>query len=111
ATFAGKSPWKSDGWRNALQLFLDLRDAGVIANNALPTGGDDNTTGEKEFFNVQDLATYFDGSFAIGVAKTTAPDFTTFTSISVPKAANGKLEPRSPGGPGKGGVINPKGKN
>jgi raffinose/stachyose/melibiose transport system substrate-binding protein len=111
ATFSGKSPWKSDGWRNALQLFVDLRDAGAIANNALPTGNSDNPTGEKEFFSVRDLATYFDASVAIGVGRSTAPDFTTYTSIPLPKAANGKVDPRSPGGPARGALVNPKGKH
>ncbi|OJV92948.1 MAG: hypothetical protein BGO39_03250 [Chloroflexi bacterium 54-19] len=110
-TFGGKLPWKSDAWRNALQLIVDLRDAGAIANNALPTGSSDNATGEKEFFNVQDLATYYDSAVSISVAKTTAPDFTTFISFPLPKAGNGKLEPRSVGGFGRGMAINPKGKH
>lgn len=111
ATLAGKASFKTDPWRNALQLLVDLRDAGVIANNALPGGSDANPTVEKGFFNVQDLAAIFDGSFGIGVGRATAPDFTTFTSFQLPKASDAKHAPRSSGGPSKGAAVNPKSKN
>lgn len=111
ATLAGKASFKTDPWRHALQLLADLRDAGVIANNALPGGADDNPTVEKGFFNVRDTAAIFDGSFGIGVGRSTAPDFTTFTSFQLPKAPDGKHAPRPTGGPGKGAAVNPKSKN
>jgi ABC-type glycerol-3-phosphate transport system substrate-binding protein len=109
-TMAGKASWKADGWRKALQLLVDLRDAGAIANNALPAGASDNPDVEKEFFNVRALAAFFDGSFGVGVQRTTAPDFTTYMSFPLPKAADGKISPRAVGGAGKAGVVNPKGK-
>lgn len=111
ATLAGKASWKTDAWRKALQLIVDLRDAGVIANNALPGGADDNPTVEKGFFNVQDTATIFDGAYGIGVGRASAPDFTTFVSLPLPKAPDGKLAPRPVGTAGKGAAINPKSKN
>lgn len=111
ATLAGKASWTSDGWRKALQLLADLRDAGVIVNKALPGGTGDNPTVEKSFFNVQDTPTIFDGSAAIGVARATAPDFTEYTSAGLPKAPDATRQPRVFGGVGKGACINPKGKN
>lgn len=111
ATLAGKASWKSDGWRKGLQLLADLRDAGVIVNKALPGGDGDNPTVEKGFFNVQDTPAIFDASVAIGVARATAPDFTEYVSMGIPKAADGTQKPRVYGGVGKGACINPKGKN
>jgi raffinose/stachyose/melibiose transport system substrate-binding protein len=111
ATFAGKASWKAEGWRNALQLLLDLRSAGVITNNALPTGANDNPDVEKQFFSVQNLASCFDGSFGIGVGRTTAPDFKSFVSFPLPKAPDATREPRVTGIVGRGAAINPKGKN
>ncbi|GAA3112217.1 hypothetical protein GCM10010530_38810 [Kribbella aluminosa] len=111
ATLAGKASWKADGWRKGLQLLADLRDAGVIVNKALPGGDGDNPTVEKGFFNVQDTPAIFDASVAIGVARATAPDFTDYVSMGIPKAADGMRKPRVYGGVGKGACINPKGKN
>lgn len=111
ATFAGQTPWKADAWRNAFQLLVDLRDGELIANNTLPGGSSDNPDVEQAFFNVQEVATIFDGSFGVGVARSTAPDFTTFTSFPVPKAADGTMEPRAWGIVGRGAAINPKGTN
>ncbi|WP_158290886.1 ABC transporter substrate-binding protein [Kribbella antiqua] len=111
ATLAGTASWKSDGWRKGLQLLAELTAAGVIVNKALPGGNGDNPTVEKFFFNVQDTATIFDGSVAIGVARATAPDFTEYTSQGLPKATNGTQKARVSGGVGKGACINPKGKN
>src|SRR6266540_4295835 len=111
ATLAGKASWKSEGWRKGLQLLADLTAAGVIVNKALPGGSGDNPTVEKGFFNVQDTPTIFDGSVAIGVARATAPDFTEYTSMGLPKAPAATQKPRVSGGVGKGACINPKGKN
>ncbi|MGI9146649.1 MAG: ABC transporter substrate-binding protein [Chloroflexota bacterium] len=109
ATHAGKASWKVDGWRRALQLILDLREAGALFNDALPTGDVTNPTMEKSFFNVRELACFYTGTFSVGVQRTTAPDFTDFASFPLPKAADAKLDPRAIGGPGKSGVVNAKG--
>ncbi|MEV0788695.1 extracellular solute-binding protein [Kribbella sp. NPDC050459] len=111
ATLAGKASWTADGWRKGLQLLAELRDAGVIVNKTLPGGDGDNPTVEKGFFNVQDTPVIFDASVAIGVARATAPDFTEYVSMGVPKATDGTHKPRVYGGVGKGACINPKGKN
>ncbi|GAA1121274.1 hypothetical protein GCM10009630_18840 [Kribbella jejuensis] len=111
ATLAGKASWTSDGWRNGLKLLADLRDAGLIVNKTLPGGDGDNPTVEKGFFNVQDTPAIFDASVAIGVARATAPDFTDYVSMGIPKATGGTRKPRVYGGVGKGACINPKGKN
>ncbi|MGO4587597.1 ABC transporter substrate-binding protein [Paenarthrobacter sp. 2TAF44] len=111
ATFDGKASWKSDGWRNAFQLLVDLKKAGVIANGSLTGGQNDNPTVEASFFSKHEVGAIFDASPGVSVGFKTAPDYNSFISLTVPPAANGKLAPRSPGLPGKGAVINPKGKH
>ena len=109
ATFSGQASWTTDAWNKTFQLLVALRDGGVIANNALPGGADDNPTVEKSFFNVQDTGAIFDGSWAVAVAKTTAPDFTDYISMVWPAASDGIHEPRSPGVTGRGAAVNAKG--
>jgi raffinose/stachyose/melibiose transport system substrate-binding protein len=107
ATHAGKSPWKSPAYQQALQIFVDMREAGAIFNNSLSTNNPDL---EKSFFNVNELATLFTGVYSIPVQVTTAPNFTAYTAFRTPKVADAKQVLRSPGGPGKNGVVNPKSK-
>jgi ABC-type glycerol-3-phosphate transport system substrate-binding protein len=57
------------------------------------------------------VGTIFDASPGVSVAHKTAPDYTSFFSLSLPKASDAKYTPRSPGVPGKGAVINPRGKH
>ncbi|MRX45237.1 ABC transporter substrate-binding protein [Agromyces kandeliae] len=109
ATFTGDAPWTTDAWENTFQLLVDLTEGGVIANDALPGGSDDNPTVEKSFFNIQDTGAIFDGSWAVAVAKTTAPDFTDYVSMVLPAASDGDYEPRSPGVTGRGAAVNAKG--
>ncbi|MCQ8194282.1 ABC transporter substrate-binding protein [Streptomyces rugosispiralis] len=111
ATFVGKNSWKSEGWRKTLQLVVDLRDAGVIANGSIPSGTTDNPTVEKAFFNTQGVAAIFDGTSVVGVARATAPDFTDFRSFPLPKADDGTRTPRLVGGAAKGAAVNPRSKN
>ncbi|MGO4586567.1 ABC transporter substrate-binding protein [Arthrobacter sp. 2RAF6] len=111
ATFDGKTSWKSDGWRKAFQLLVDLKKAGVIANGALPGGQNDNPTVETSFFSKHDVGAVFDASPGVSVGLRTAPDYNSYFSLGLPPAADGKLAPRSPGIPGKGAVVNPKGKH
>jgi ABC-type glycerol-3-phosphate transport system substrate-binding protein len=107
ATHAGKSPWKSDPYKKTVQLFADMRDAGLIFNNSLNANAPDL---EKSFFNVNELGTFYTGVYSIPVQVTTAPNFTAYSAYPVPKAPDAKNDVRSQGGPGKNGVINPKSK-
>jgi ABC-type glycerol-3-phosphate transport system substrate-binding protein len=107
ATHGGKQPWTADGWKKTLQLYVDLRDAGVIFNNALSA---DTPTLEKSFFNVNEFAVFFTGVYSIPVQVTTAPQFTSYRAFPITKAADATNDPRTPGGPGKNGVVNPKSK-
>jgi raffinose/stachyose/melibiose transport system substrate-binding protein len=107
AVNAGRSPWKNDGYKKALQLYVDLRDSGLVFNNALTAGNPDN---EKSFFNVQELAYLYTGVFSVPVQVTTAPNFTSYSAFALPRAADAKNDPRSFGGGGKNGVVNPKSK-
>jgi raffinose/stachyose/melibiose transport system substrate-binding protein len=108
ATQAGRSPWQNDAYKQAVQLFADLRDGGLIFNNSLNASNPDI---EKSFFNVQELASFYTGSFSVPVQVTTAPEFTAYLAAGMPKAADSKLEPRPIGAGGKNGVVNAKGPN
>lgn len=110
-TFGGKYSWTSDGWRKAFQFLLDLKNAGVIANNALAGGQGDNPAVEGSFFTKHSVGSIFDASPGISVGYTTAPEYTSYGSLSMPRSSDAQTAPRSPGVPGKGAVINPKGQN
>jgi raffinose/stachyose/melibiose transport system substrate-binding protein len=109
ATLAGKAPWETDQWRKTFQVFVDLRDAGVIASNSLPGGSDDNPNVENSFFSVRDVSVIFDQAAAVGVGRATAPDFTDYVSLPVPAAEDGTQDPRPVVRLGKGAAVNPKG--
>jgi ABC-type glycerol-3-phosphate transport system substrate-binding protein len=108
ATFNGEESWESDGWRNAFQVLVDMKDAGVIANGALPGGQDDNPNVESSFFT-QATGSIFDASPGVSVGLRTNPEFEDYFSVGIPAVDGGTLDPRSPGIPGKGAVVNPKG--
>ncbi|MFI1707633.1 ABC transporter substrate-binding protein [Streptomyces griseoruber] len=110
-TFAGKASWKADGWRKAFQLLVDLKKAGVISNGALPGGQGDNSGVETSFFNKREVGAIFDASAGVSVGKRTAPDYADYVSMPLPAASDATLTPRSPGVPGKGAVVNPRGKH
>ncbi|MET4538377.1 raffinose/stachyose/melibiose transport system substrate-binding protein [Arthrobacter bambusae] len=108
ATFKGEASWESDGWRKAFQVLLDMKEAGVIANNALPGGQDDNPNVESAFFT-QATGAIFDASPGVSVGLRTNPEFADYFSLGIPSVEGAPFKPRSPGVPGKGAVINPKG--
>lgn len=110
-TFVGKYKWTSAGWKNAFQVLADLQKAGAISGNALPGGQNDNPTVETNFFTKHSVGAIFDGSPGVSVGHATAPDYTSYFSLAIPKAADAKYTPRAPGVPGKGAVINPRGKH
>jgi raffinose/stachyose/melibiose transport system substrate-binding protein len=84
ATFDGEEGWEQDGWRNAFQYLVDLKDAGVITNDALPGGQDDNPNVESAFFT-QETGAIFDASPGVSVGLATTPEFgTTSPSASRP---------------------------
>jgi raffinose/stachyose/melibiose transport system substrate-binding protein len=107
ATFNGETSWEQDGWRHAFQTLVDLKDAGVIANGALPGGQDDNPNVESSFFT-QKMGVIFDASPGVAVGTATNPEFEDYFSIGIPTVAGGTFDPRSPGVPGKGAVVNPR---
>ena len=111
ATLAGSASWETDAWRDTFQLLVDLRDAGVLASNEIPGGTEDNPGVEQSFFSVRDVEAIFDGTFGIGVQRSTAPEFTQYFSMGVPAADNGTQEPRAVARRGRGAVVNPKGEH
>lgn len=108
ATFNGEASWESDAWRNAFQFLVDLKDAGVLMNDALPGGQDDNPNVETAYFT-QTVGAIFDATPGVAVGLRTNPEFTEYTSLAMLEAPGATQDPRSPGVPGKGAVINPKG--
>lgn len=110
ATFNGQSSWEDQAWQDAFQFLVDLQEAGVIANSALPGGQDDNPNVETDFFT-QSLGAIFDASPGVAVGHSTNPDFDSYFSLPIPSLSGGTQAPRSPGVPGKGAVINPRGKD
>ncbi|MGN6760504.1 MAG: ABC transporter substrate-binding protein [Leifsonia sp.] len=110
-TFAGDYKWTSEGWSKAFQVIADLKKAGAIQGDAIPGGTTDNPTVETNFFTKHSVGTIFDASPGVSVAHKTAPDYTSFFSLALPKASDAKYTPRSPGVPGKGAVINPRGEH
>ncbi len=110
-TFAGDYKWTSAGWEKAFQVIADLKKADAIQGGAIPGGQTDNPTVETNFFTKHSVGTIFDASPGVSVAHKTAPDYTSFFSLALPKASDAKYTPRSPGVPGKGAVINPRGEH
>jgi raffinose/stachyose/melibiose transport system substrate-binding protein len=110
-TLSGKAPWTTDAWEKSFQLFADLHDANAVASGSIPGGTDDNPTVEKSFFNTQDLGAIFDFTDAVSVAQNSAPDFTDYSVIALPPAADGIFEPRPYGQGGKGMAVNAKGEH
>ncbi len=110
ATFNGEESWEQDAWREAFQVLVDMKDAGVIANDALVGGQDDNPNVESSFFT-QAMGSIFDASPGVSVGLRTNPEFEEYFSVGIPVVDGGTEDPRSPGVPGKGAVINPKGEH
>lgn len=110
ATLNGQTSWEDQAWQDAFQFLVDLQEAEVIANSALPGGQDDNPSVEADFFT-QSLGAIFDASPGIAVGHSTNPDFDSYFSLPIPSLPGGTQAPRSPGVPGKGAVINPRGKD
>ncbi|NSL42693.1 ABC transporter substrate-binding protein [Streptomyces sp. 8P21H-1] len=108
-TYAGKASWKADGWRKAFQSLLELKKAGLISNGTLPGGNGDNPAIESAFFIKRDVGAIFDSSAGVSVGNRTAPNYKDFASMGIPAAADATYKPRTPGFPGKGAVINPRG--
>ncbi|HEX5414703.1 MAG TPA: extracellular solute-binding protein [Chloroflexota bacterium] len=106
STVQGKSPWTADAWGKAMQLFVSLRDAGVV----FPLEDDTGVKTDKAFFNTQEVATYFTGEWSVPVQFATAPDFHDYSAYSMPKAPDGKYDSRAQVSNDKGGCVNPKGK-
>lgn len=107
ATLTGAASWEAEAWQNAFQFLVDLREAGVLANDSLPGGQSDNPDVESQFFT-GNLGAIFDASPGVAVGLATNPDFEDYFSIQVPRASSATLDPRSAGIPGKGAVINPR---
>ncbi|SEH03674.1 ABC-type glycerol-3-phosphate transport system, substrate-binding protein [Nonomuraea solani] len=107
ATLNGKASWKQDGWGNAFQFLADVKKAGVLADDSIPGGQDDHPNVESSFFT-KSMGAIFDAAPGIAVGLRTNPEFEDYFSTGVPKAPGSVHDPRSPGVPGKGAVINPR---
>jgi raffinose/stachyose/melibiose transport system substrate-binding protein len=108
ATHAGKRPWAGPAYEKALQLFVDLRDGGLVLNNTIDRPWAEM---EKSFYNVREVGMIYDGAWSIGVQRATAPDFTAYGSLRLPKAADAKHDQRSVGLADRNFAVNAKGKH
>lgn len=108
ATHAGRRPWASPAYEKALQLFAELRDGGLVLNNAIDRPWAEM---EKSFYNVREVGMIYDGAWSIGVQRATAPDFTAYGSMRLPKAADAAHDQRSVGLADRNFAVNAKGKN
>jgi ABC-type glycerol-3-phosphate transport system substrate-binding protein len=66
---------------------------------------------EKSFYNVREVAMIYDGAWSIGVQRATAPEFTAYGSLRLPKAADARHDQRSVGLADRNFAINAKGKH
>jgi ABC-type glycerol-3-phosphate transport system substrate-binding protein len=108
ATHAGRRPWAGQAYEKALQLFVDLRDGHLLLNNSINGPWAEM---EKSFYNVREVAMIYDGAWSIGVQRATAPDFTAYGSLRLPKAADARHDQRSVGVADRNFAVNAKGKH
>lgn len=108
ATHAGRRPWAGPAYEKALQLFVDLRDGNLLLNNSINGPWAEM---EKSFYNVREVAMIYDGAWSIGVQRATAPEFTAYGSLRLPKAADARHDQRSVGNADRNFAVNAKGKH
>jgi ABC-type glycerol-3-phosphate transport system substrate-binding protein len=94
ATYAKTVPYTSQTWVDFLSLFVQLRDANVLAKGVLAM----DLPAAESLFAHEQAGMIFDGSWAIGVLKQQNPSFTNYGVLFPPSA--GKFPVRIPGGVG-----------
>ena len=94
ATYAKKKPYTSEQWIKFLSLFVQLRDANVLAKGVLAM----DLPAAESLFAHEQAGMMFDGSWAIGVLKQQNPSFTDYGVFFPPNA--GDFPVRIPGGVG-----------
>jgi len=96
ATYLGQMPFTAEPWLGFINLFVKLRDSGLMADGAVTF---DVPASESLFANAR-AATLFDGSWVIGVFKSMNPDFRSFDVFMPPPSVDGKFPVKIPGGIG-----------
>ena len=94
ATYAKKKPYTSEEWVKFLSLFVQLRDAKILAKGVLAM----DLPAAESLFAHEQAGMLFDGSWAIGVLKQQSPSFTDYGVFFPPSA--GDFPVRIPGGVG-----------
>jgi len=94
STYAKKTPYTSQQWVDFLSLFVQLRDAKVLAKGILAM----DLPAAESLFAHEQAGMIFDGSWAIGVLKQQSPSFTDYGVFFPPTA--GTFPVRIPGGVG-----------
>jgi ABC-type glycerol-3-phosphate transport system substrate-binding protein len=107
-THAGKLPWSSGAYKKALQIYVDMNEAGLIFNSPLNLRWAEM---ERSFYNVREVGVIYDGQWSIAVQRATAPDFTAYRSFRVPRAADAKYAQRSVGQADRNLAVNAKGRH
>ena len=99
STYAKKTPYTSKEWVDFLSLFVQLRDANVLAKGVLAM----DLPAAESLFAHEQAGMIFDGSWAIGVLKQQSPAFTDYGVFFPPSA--GKFPVRIPGGVGATALV------
>lgn len=107
ATARGEAPWSSPEWTSVLELYVQLRDAGVLAPGAVSAITPDL---EKGFFSQKAMACFFGFAIDLPVAQKLAPGFSDF-DVFLPPPPTAGTQMKIAGGPGKSVAVNSKGKN
>lgn len=94
ATYAKEKPYTSEEWVKFLSLFVQLRDAKILAKGVLAM----DLPAAESLFAHEQAGMLFDGSWAIGVLKQQSPSFTDYGVFFPPSA--GDFPVRIPGGVG-----------
>ena len=94
ATYAKEKPYTSEQWVKFLSLFVQLRDANVLAKGVLAM----DLPAAESLFAHEQAGMIFDGSWAIGVLQQQNPSFTDYGVFFPPSA--GEFPVRIPGGVG-----------
>lgn len=95
-TYKGEMPYTAEPWVKFLNLFVKMRDAGLLADGAISF---DVPASESLFVNGK-AATLFDGSWAIGVFNSMNPGFKSYDVFMPPGSTDGKYPVKIPGGVG-----------
>lgn len=107
ATCQGKAPWSSSSWKTVIELFSQIRDAGILAPGAINAQMPDL---EKAFFSQRALACFWGFTIDLPVGQVLAPNWDSFNNFKAPPLTAGHAM-KIAGSQGKCMAINAKSPN